>query len=190
MECRLTLALPLEHIPAQHQCCSNVAWENLLFPEEEEEKNWGWESACDGKKTEKCTTLPRLYRRVRCETIIYRKMGKKYLSRAQKSFRSEGWLFLLLQSRFSTLLPFWLLHDTRVELFVIITRDEIAFVVSWRHHNATSVHKKAQQDRINLEDRLCQISGIFTRLLYLLAQRARVKVRENLLFFINAVVCH
>lgn len=79
----------------------------------------------------KCTGFPCLYRRVRRETIIYRKMEKKYLSRAQKWFRFEGWQFLLLQSRFSLFFLFgFFLHDTREKLLGNITRDEIAFVVS------------------------------------------------------------
>lgn len=143
MECRLTLAFPMEHIPAQHQCCTNAARE-VYFSREEEEtlavgKHLWWEKV----PHKKCTGFPCLCRRVRRETIIYRKMGKKifYLVHKNGSALRAGsfccFSLVFHSSYFSA--SSWQERKT----FWNIKRDEIAFVVSWHHNrtqsNATSV---------------------------------------------------
>lgn len=143
MECRLTLAFPMEHIPAQHQCCTNAARE-VYFSREEEEtlavgKHLWWEKV----PHRKCTGFPCLCRRVRRETIIYREMGKKYFISCTKMVPLWGLAVFAASVSFFTLLTFRLLHDKREKTFWNIKRDEIAFVVSWHHNrtqsNATSV---------------------------------------------------
>lgn len=117
MECRLTLALPMEHIPAQHQCCTNVAREVCFSQEEEESIGGGKAFVMEKVPHKKCTGFPCLCRRVRRETIIYRKMGKKYFISCTKMVPLWGLAVFAASVSFFTLLTFRLLHDKREKLF-------------------------------------------------------------------------